>query len=287
MKENAILQFFKKIHLSVVDARYLASQSLNATTKSVFWFFISFFFISLAISSISRTERITKLAPEAMVSTFGILKFENNSLISPDTLKYVDGWRLKELGALVSGIKIPQSVVYPVEITIGTDSIKTTQNSFIHIGKTAFYTNFLSSYFSKNEDDTQSVLWEKILPSQNLVVDADFYRSEFSKLSNRLNIFFAEVFIIGIEMTSAIMQIWIAILIYLLFFGRMFNFFGRIRLLMLTTVPYFILMPVSIAAANGVVWTTDIALIAGLVMTFRALTTIETPLNKENKNEKI
>jgi len=279
-------EFFKKIHLSVVDAKYLVSQASNAKTKSVFLFFLLFFMLSLAISSATRTAKITKQVPDILVSAVGVLKFEDNKLVSPDTIKIIDNWRLKELGTLISGMRVPQAVTYPIQVSIGTDSINTTQNPFVHIGKTAFSTNILSALFSKNPDEVQSVAWNKILPSKNIVADANFYITQLSNPANKINIFFAGLIIIGIEMTSAILQIWIAILIYLVFFGRNLNIFGRLRLIMLTTIPYFILMPVSLAAANGISFTTDIALVCGLIMTIRAVTQLDLNSAKETGNGK-
>jgi hypothetical protein len=282
MEENKLIQFFNKIHLSVVDAKYLASQALSAAMKPVFLFFLLLFFLSLAISSAFRTAKITKHAPEILASTLGVLKFENYNLVSPDTLIFVDSWRLKELGALISGVKIPQSVAYPIEITIGIDSIKTTQKPFFHIGETAFSTNTLPSFLNEYLDKS----WNKILPSPNVIADVDFYKTLFSKVSSKINIFFVIFVFIGIEMFLAISQIWISILIYLLFFGRKLNFYRRLRLLMLATIPYFILMPVSFAAANGIAFTTDIALVAALIMTIRAVTQLDPIPTKGNGNEK-
>jgi hypothetical protein len=284
MEENKIVQFFKKINRTVVDAQYLASQALSGKTKSVLLFFFSLFLISLAISAIFRSVNITKSAPEILVSAFGVLRFENNKLVSPDTLVSIDGGKINKLGALISGLRVPPSLAYPIKITAGTDSIISAKEPFVHIGESAFSSNVLSLLFNKKPSEIQYISWNKILPSPNAALNLDFYKEQFSKIPNKISIYSAAFIIIGAEMFSAILQIWISILIYLLFFGRKLKFLGRFRMLMLTAIPYFILMPVSLAAANGFAFTTDIALVGGLIMTFRAVGQLEP--KKESGNEK-
>jgi len=286
MEENAIIKFFREIHLSAVDAKYLASQALNASWKSVFLFFIAVFFISLTISSISRTARITKFAPELLSAAVGILKFDNYKLTSPDTLISVDGWKLKEIGTLITGVKLPKSAAYPIAVTVGTDSIASAKTPFIHVGENAFSTNILSIFLRRNPDRIQNISWSEILPAANPLVDANYYKTQFSKISNKFKIFVAGFVIIGVGMFEAILHIWVSLLIYLLFFGQKLNFSGRHRLIMLATTPYFILMPVSLTAAKSFDFTTDIALICALIMTIRAVPNLDLISVKENGNEK-
>jgi len=285
MNENVFINFFSKIHLSIVDAKYLAAEALSAKTKSVLFFFISLLLLSLTISAVARSAKIIKFAPDILVSTLGVLKFQNYNLISPDSLISVEGWKIKELNELVSGAKIAPTVNYPILLSIGTDSVSAAQNPFIHIGRTYFTTNIVSAIFRGNPSVVQNVLWEKLLPAPNAVLDADFYRAQFSQIQNKISTFFAAFAILCADIFSAVLQIWISILIYLIFFGKKLRVAGRFRMLMLATIPYFILLPISIFAANGIAFTTDIALIGGLIMTFRATGRINEPLLKENNNE--
>lgn len=272
--------FFKKINLCVTDANYLATQALNATTKSALGFFFLLFLISMLISAGTRTAKIVKSAPDILVSSVGILEFENYNLITPDTLKQING---RKIIALISGKNISQTANNPIDITAGIDSIKTSQKPFIHIGKTGFSTNIFSIISQNNASVIQNIPWTKTLPSPNLIADANFYKKQFSNISTKTQLFIGALIIISVDMISAILQIWIAILIYLLFFGRTLKFAGRLRMLMFATIPYFIVMPISILATNGFAWTTDIALIGGLIMTFRAVTRLDL---KEAANEK-
>ena len=287
MEENAIIQFFKKIHLTIVDAQHLASRALGAATKSVFLFFMLVFLFSLALSSAVRTIKITQSAPELLVSAAGILKFNSYNMVSPDTLFSVDVWRLKEIGTLISGLSFPQTTAYPIAVSIGTDKVEITQKPFLHVGETALFTNILPDFLKSDTNSVQKFSWDKILPYPNAVIDVSFYETQFSQMRNKFGIFLTIGVLISIEMFSAMLQIWISILIYLLFFGRKLNIFGRIRLILLTTIPYFILMPVSIMAANGTPFTTDIALVGGLIMTFRAVSKIDLTSTKEFADEKL
>jgi len=56
---------------------------------------------------------------------------------------------------------------------------------------------------------------------------------------------------------------------------------------MLTTIPYFIIMPVSFCAANGISFATDIALVCALIITIRAITQVELFLTKRINYEKL
>jgi hypothetical protein len=206
----------------------------------------------------------------------GGLKFENYVLVSPDKLKIVDGAKINELGVLVSGIKIPSQVSYPIAITIGgTDSIKNAESPFIHIGETAFSTNILPFFLEKNPAKIQKASWEKILKTPNITIDENFYEIHFKKISSRINIFWTEFFIIGMEMSGAIFQIWISIFVYLIFFGRKLVFPAKFRLLMLICTPYFIIMPVSLIAAKGILFVTDISLVCAVIITVRAILRID------------
>jgi hypothetical protein len=286
MEENVIIRFFKKIHLSIVDSNYLANEVLNTAFKSVFWFFFAVLMLSLSVSAISRSVKISKYAPEAIVSTVGVLQFENYRLISPDSIKQIEGWRLKEVGALVSGIRVPQSVEYPASISVGTDEIDSSKRAFIHIGETAFSSNVLASIFGRNKsNNVQQILWTEVLSSPNIIVDEGFYIAQFGKIQNIIGIFFAQQILIGLEFFGAILQIWLSLMIYLLFFGKNLKLPSKFRLLMLATIPYFIIMPISLAAANGILFTTDIALVAALIITIRAVTRIESSIAKKENYE--
>jgi hypothetical protein len=148
----------------------------------------------------------------------------------------------------------------------------------MHFGESAFSTNILSSMFANKPENIQTFLYKDILKTPYATVNAGFYSALLSKPLNIINLFFMQVMITGVQMLSAILQIWISIMIYLIFFGRKLNVPAKFRLLMLITIPYFILLPVSMSAANGILFTTDFALIAALIITIRAITHIELTL---------
>ena len=273
---NLITLFFKKIHLSVFDSNFLASQALDSTVKKTSQFFFALFLSSLTISALSRAVKICAAAPDLIYGAAGVLKFEDYVLIFPDTLKVVEGAKINELGMLVSGIKIPTPKYYPVAITIGgTDSAVSAKSPFIHIGKTAFSTNVLSFFFEKNPAKVQRVIWKEILKTPNMTIDKGFYAAHFKKISSRINVFWTEFFVIGLEMSGAILQIWISVFVYLIFFGRKLDFYAKFRLLMLICTPYFIIMPVSLVAAKGILFSTDISLVCAVIITVRAMLRID------------
>jgi len=273
---NLITLFFKKIHMSVFDSNFLASQALDSTVKKTAQFFFALFLASLTISAISRAVRICAAAPNLIYGAAGVIKFEDYVLVFPDTLKNVESAKINELGTLVSGIKIPTTISYPIAITIGeTDSATSAKSPFIHIGKTAFSTNVLSFFFEKNPAKIQRINWKEILKTPNMTIDENFYAAHFKKISSRINVFWTEFFVIGVEMSGAILQIWISIFIYLIFFGRNLDFYAKFRLLMLICTPYFIIMPVSLVAAKGILFTTDISLVCAVIITVRAMLRID------------
>jgi len=276
MNCNPITLFFKKIHLSVFDSDFLASQALNSTVKKTAQFFLALFLSSLTISALSRAVKICANAPNLIYGAAGVIKFEDYVLVFPDTLKVVESAKINELGTLISGIKIPAPVSYPVAITIGgTDSAVSSVGPFIHIGKTAFLINALSFFFEKNPAKVQKASWKEILKTPNMTIDESFYAAHFKKISSKINIFWTEFFVIGVEMSGAIMQIWISVFIYLIFFGRNLDFYAKFRLLMLICTPYFIIMPVSLVAAKGILFTTDISLVCAVIITVRAMLRID------------
>jgi hypothetical protein len=273
---NLITLFFKKIHLSVFDSNFLASQALDSTVKKTAQFFMALLLSSLTISALSRAVKICASAPNLIYGAAGVIKFEDYVLIFPDTLKIVEGTKINELGTLVSGIKIPTPVSYPIAITIGgTDSVVSAKSPFMHIGKTAFSTNVLSFFFEKDPAKVQKASWKEILKTPNMTIDENFYVAHFKKFSSKISIFCTEFFVIGLEMSGAVLQIWISIFIYLIFFGRNLDFYAKFRILMLICTPYFIIMPVSLVAAKGILFTTDISLVCAVIITVRAMLRID------------
>jgi hypothetical protein len=288
MEKYAIIEFFKKIHFSVIDDKYLAREILTATTKSVFLFFLLLFAISLSVSAILRTVKITNLVPEKVFGAVGVLKFQDYKLVSSDTLKEVENWRLKEFGTLISGLRIPAAQYYPVRVTVGQDDFIDTEKDFVNVGKTHFSTNILPMFLMKNADNMINISWKEIFKESNITVDLNFYKTLVSKPAFKINIFLSQLVIIGcFQMFVSILQIWISLMIYLMFFGRKLNVSAKFRLLSLTTIPYFIIMPVSLFAANVSLFATDISLVCALIITIRAITQIEILLSKGVNYEKL
>lgn len=263
MDENTIAQFFRKIHLLIFDSKFLVSQVLTSTLGKILTFFLTLFFLSLVLSSVSRVIKISEFAPNLIYSAVGTMKFENYVLTCPDTLKQIDKWKFNELTALISGVKVPQSFSYSIEISMGSDRLKNPSSPFLHIGKTEFSTNVMS------------VGWNKILKKPNMTIDENFYKTYFKNPLNRFGIFLAEILIIGLEMLKSIFQIWLSILIYLLFFGKRLKFPEKFKLITITAIPYLIIMPISLFAAKSILFTTDISLLCAVVIAIRAIFQIE------------
>ena len=266
MGENAIVKFFQKIHLLVFDSKFLASEVFGSTLRKVFMFLGALFIMSLVLSSVSRVIKLNEFAPNLIHSALGTMEFENYVLTSPDTLKIVDGWRLNELITLISGVKMPLSVSYPIEISVGGDTVKTTGGKlFVHVGKTEFSTNVMS------RKNIQSVGWDKILKTPNIVINEKFYKAYFGNPLNKIGIFLGEILIIGFEMFKSILQIGLSILIYLLFFGKKLKFPEKLKLIMFSLIPYLIIMPVSLFAAKNILFVNNIALICAVIIAIRAI----------------
>ncbi|MCL2844726.1 MAG: hypothetical protein FWE23_04650 [Chitinivibrionia bacterium] len=272
-KESAAIEFFRKIHLSIFNRDYLADEVLYSTVKQTLLFFFILFAISVGVSGISRTISVNRNAPNAIFSSVGELRFENNMLVSPDTIKQVEAWRLREFSALITGVRIPTEANQPFSLTVGGDSIPNTDDNFMHLGKSAFSTNMTTFIFG---DEMQVIEWSRILPDPNLRIDnADFYKKLFLQPVNATTMFFLQSVMLVGRMFFGIIQIWLALFFYMLFFGKRLNAAARFRLLLLTATPYFIITPLSIFAADGVWFATDIALVAALIMTVRSLNKVD------------
>jgi hypothetical protein len=271
--------------LSIFDSEFLAREILTSTTRKTAAFFLILFSLSLAVSSTSRVVKICKEAPDLIYSATGTLVFEKYALISPDTLKIIDGTKINRLGTLVSGIKLSQNISYPIDITIGSDkalSAAEGKNTFIHIGKNALTTNVLSALFGY---ESQKTTWDRILKTPNITIDEIFYKNYFSKFSNKIGFWVMGFIVIGIQMFQSILQVWLSIFIYLLFFGKKLRLIEKIRLLMLTFIPYFIIMPVSLFAAKGILFTTDISLLCAVILTIRAIVKVDKICVRKDNNE--
>ncbi|MDR0304084.1 MAG: hypothetical protein LBH98_04845 [Chitinispirillales bacterium] len=287
MNDNAVTRFFMKIHLSVFDSGFLASEILVSNLKNVAAFFSICFFLSLVLASVSRVIKISEEAPRLAYSALGTVKFENYVLVYPDTLKQIDSWKLTELGTLVSGVKLPKNVSYPIEVTIGTDSVKNNGKPFLHAGKNEFSTNIMSILFERKPQKIQRIGWKKILKNPNVTADENFYKAYFKKVSNKFGFLCTEFVVIGLEMLKSLFHIWLPVLIYLLFFGKRLKFNGKIKLVMFAAIPYLIITPVSLLAAKGILFTTDISLVCAVIITIRALVQIEKNCTRKDDNETI
>ena len=270
--ENAIVEFFKKIHLSIFNRDYLVDEVLYGTVKQSLLFFIILFALSLGVSSILRTITITQKAPDILFSAIGELKFENNTLISPDTTKHIDAWRVREFSALMTGVRIPTDAASPFAFSVGGDFFDTNDN-FVHFGKSAFSSNVMAQIFG---GETQVTEWSKILTNPNLKMDkAASYRTILTQPLSLMSLFFLQNVMLGGGTLFGILQIWLALFFYMLFFGKRLNAAARFRLLLLTATPYFIIATISIFAADGVWFATDLALVAALIMTVRCLNKVD------------
>jgi len=280
-KENAAVEFFRKIHLTVFNRDYFVDNVLHSFLKPTLSFFLTLFALSLVISAIARTVTVSQKAPTMLSSLTGELSFQDHALVSPDTLRQVEQWRIRELSSLVTGvINIPNETQIFL-LSIGGDSIPNKATPFIHLGKSAFSTN-VASFLSGNE--IQTLEWSRILQNPNMKTDAEFYRAALAQPATAATLFFVQVFVLSGRMGFGVVQIWIALLVYMIFFGRKLNAPAKFRLLLLASTPYFIFALISIFAADGVWFATDLALVAALIITVRGLNKVD--LIKDTKEKR-